>query len=66
MQRELCGVRLEGKSGAVTVVQRVFVGFAAEPAPGFALPDGVYAESAGGEIVFHPLPFLTSDDVGGG
>jgi hypothetical protein len=26
--------------------------------------DGVFAESAGGELVFHPLPFLTNDDVG--
>ncbi|MBK7583135.1 MAG: transposase [Myxococcales bacterium] len=27
--------------------------------------DGVFTEDEGGELVFHPLPFLTNDDVGG-
>ncbi|MBK7584468.1 MAG: transposase [Myxococcales bacterium] len=54
----------DGKSGAVTVVQRVSSDLRLNPHLHSLCLDGVYAESAGGELAFHPLPFLTNDDVG--
>ena len=53
-----------GKSGAVTVVQRVNSDLRLSPHLHSLFLDGVFAEDEGGELVFHPLPFLTNDDVG--
>lgn len=53
-----------GKSGAVTVVQRVNSDLRLSPHLHSLFLDGVFAEDKGGELVFHPLPFLTNDDVG--
>ncbi|MCK6576103.1 transposase zinc-binding domain-containing protein [Myxococcota bacterium] len=52
-----------GKSGAVTVVQRVNSDLRLSPHLHSLFLDGVFAEDEGGELVFHPLPFLTNDDV---
>lgn len=52
-----------GKSGAVTVVQRVSSDLRLNPHLHSLCLDGVFAEEEGGELVFHPLPFLTNDDV---
>ncbi|MBK7583313.1 MAG: transposase [Myxococcales bacterium] len=54
-----------GKSGAVTVVQRVNSDLRLSPHLHSLFLDGVFTEDEGGELVFHPLPFLTNDDVGG-
>jgi hypothetical protein len=47
-----------GKSGAVTVVQRVSSDLRLNPHMHSLLLDGVFAEDEGGELVFHPLSFL--------
>jgi hypothetical protein len=52
-----------GKSGAVTVVQRVSSDLRLNPHMHSLLLDGVFAEDEGGELVFHRLTFLTNDDV---
>lgn len=53
-----------GKSGAVTVVQRVNSDLRLSPHMHSLFLDGVFTEDEGGELVFHPLSFLTNDDVG--
>ena len=54
-----------GKGGAVTVVQRVSSDLRLNPHLHSLFLDGVFAEDEddAGELRFHPLPFLTNDDV---
>jgi hypothetical protein len=62
-----CGVLARGfagKSGAVTVVQRVSSDLRLNPHMHSLVLDGVFTEDEAGELGFHPLPFLTNDDVG--
>lgn len=55
----------DGKSGAVTVVQRVSSDLRLNPHLHSLVLDGVFAESEGGaDLTFHPLPFLTNEHVG--
>lgn len=53
-----------GKSGAVTAVQRMSSDLRLSPHLHSLFLDGVFAEDECGELVFHPWPFLTNDDVG--
>ncbi len=53
----------DGKSGAVTAVQRVSSDFRLNPHFHSLALDGVFAEEQGGELVFHALPCLTNGDV---
>jgi Putative transposase/Transposase zinc-binding domain len=52
-----------GKSGAVTAVQRVSSDLRINPHLHSLCLDGVFTENDDGELTFHPLPFLTNDDV---
>lgn len=52
-----------GKSGAVTVVQRVSSDLRLNPHFHTLALDGVYNENEQGTLTFHPLPCLTNGDV---
>jgi len=52
-----------GKSGAVTVVQRVSSDLRLNPHFHTLALDGVYLENEQGKLVFHALPCLTNDDL---
>ncbi|MEZ4225754.1 MAG: transposase zinc-binding domain-containing protein [Polyangiaceae bacterium] len=52
-----------GKSGAVTVAQRVSSDLRLNPHLHSLALDGVFVEDDAGTLSFHPLPFLTNDDV---
>ena len=53
----------DGKSGAVTAVQRVSSDFRLNPHFHTISLDGVFAEETDTKLAFHALPFLTNDDV---
>jgi hypothetical protein len=52
-----------GKSGAVTAVQRVSSDLRLNPHFHTLALDGVFVENEAGELAFHPLPALTNADV---
>jgi hypothetical protein len=52
-----------GQSGVINVVQRVASDLKLAPHFHAISLDGVYAETAGGELVFHALPRLRTDEV---
>ncbi len=53
----------DGKSGAVTAVQRVSSDFRLNPHFHSLALDGVYVDDEGGVLTFQALPCLTNDDV---
>ena len=54
----------DGRSGAVTVVQRCNSDLKLNPHWHGLFVDGVYVKQADGQPVFHPLPRLCTEEVG--